>query len=144
VRCLIVGQAPSKSSEGLRPFHPSTKSGKALASLAGVRDISRRAQTINLIGRFPGKDRWRKGDKFPLGKAKRAASRLQLSGFRRVVLIGRYVAKAFGEPDRPFLRWFTLGDARAVIVPHPSGVNHWWLDRRNRRRARRVMRGLFQ
>jgi len=127
---------------GLRAFHPQTRSGKFLAELAGVRDVRRFAHTVNLIGRFPGKDRWRKGDRFPIGRAKRAAARLELSGFKRVVLVGRYVAKAFDQKDRPFLRWFPLDDAKAVIIPHPSGVNHWWGKSQNRRRARRVLRAI--
>ena len=51
--------------------------------------------------------------------------------FDSIVLCGRRVAKAFSvEGD------FLDRVGRYLLCPHPSGLNHWWNDEGNRRRAR--------
>jgi hypothetical protein len=40
----------------------------------------------------------------------------------------------------PFLRWH----GGVAILPHPSGVNHWYNDPRNVARARRFLRSALR
>lgn len=140
---LIVGQGPSASSEGLPPFDPSTYSGRKLCELAGVERAEELGVVVNLLDRYPGRSRkGSKGDHFFAWKARQIAKKTPLHRFDRVVLVGRNVARSFGVGDRPFLRWFEHRGTKVSIVPHPSGVNHWWNDPRNVRRARRFVRRL--
>ncbi len=105
-------------------------------------------RTSNVFRRWPGPPhRGTKGDAFPHARARRAVPRA-LSKFLPgdvVVLVGRQVARAFGVRDKGVFRWFVLWrwDEElmephahfAVVVPHPSGANHWWNRQANRDRA---------
>lgn len=94
---------------------------------------------MNLLAEFPGKSG--KGDAFPIALARARAARMRLGG--EVVLLGRHVARAFGAQGAPFLEWFDLRGAWAAVVPHPSGVNHWWNDPANTNRAAVFLAGLL-
>jgi hypothetical protein len=85
--------------------------------------------TANLINRFPGKQG--KGDAFPAKEAAICAARFDLSGRPLVVLMGKNVARAFGEHRRGYLELFDLRSIPAVVAPHPSGINRWWNDAAN-------------
>lgn len=136
LRPLIVGQAPSASSDPAEPL--SGRSGRRLASLCclSLEEFIASYDRANLVGEFPG--RLQKGDAFPIGPA-RASAVLIRGGLspRRLVLLGSGVARAFGVPaGSPALRWFALGRHRAAICPHPSGVCQFWNDPRNVGQAR--------
>lgn len=67
-----------------------------------------------------------------------------------VVLLGKRVAKAWGLDGAP---WFVPHGSDAIfdyrssfytyVVPHPSGLNRWWNNGKNRRASRRFFRSLF-
>src|SRR4029434_9336717 len=57
----------------------------------------------------------------------------------RIVLLGKNVARCFGFGDVPFLAEISIYGRRFLIFPHPSGVNRWWNERRNERRARQLL-----
>jgi hypothetical protein len=39
----------------------------------------------------------------------------------------------------PFLAEIRIYGRRFLIFPHPSGINRWWNERRNERRARQLL-----
>jgi hypothetical protein len=106
----------------------------------GRKEYMALTERYNVLRRWPGKNG--KGDHFPMRLAKTNARRLAL-GFvgRRVILLGRSVAKAFGL-NVGYLKWVNIGFDVAV-VPHPSGVNRWWNEARNKAAARRFMEDVW-
>jgi len=48
----------------------------------------------------------------------------KLTGYDRLLLLGRRVQAAFKIPGQP--QWGRLIDDKFVIVPHPSGLNRVW------------------
>jgi len=131
---ILVGQAPN--AEGGGP--PLTgRGGRRIAEFAGLswEQYLAAFDRINLLDSFPGKDG--KGDAFPAEEGRRAAERLapSLAG-RRVVLLGKAVACAFGIGSE---RYFERGDLNGMdvsVAPHPSGLSTWWNDPGNREAAR--------
>jgi hypothetical protein len=131
----LVGQAPSRTSDPSRPL--AGRPCAFLGSLVGLDAdaFRRRFRCLNLLQAFPGKAG--KGDAFPIAPARSAAA--QVRG-RRLLLLGRNVARAFGHADAPLLRWERRGGRLVAVLPHPSGINVWWNEPRNRRAARRFLR----
>jgi hypothetical protein len=78
-----------------------------------------------LLDQYPGS--LGKGTYFPerqgLAAAKAAVGRF--ASWRGVVLLGRRVGDAFGLRSQLLFQWTPLGDGRAAIMPHPSGLNRW-------------------
>lgn len=57
----------------------------------------------------------------------------------RVIALGRVVAEAFGMVNTQVpLIW----RGHTVLVPHPSGLNRWYNDESNARRAQAFVRGI--
>jgi uracil-DNA glycosylase len=141
-RLIIIGEAPSRTGDPDRPLM-SAPIRRRLIELLGIDDAAYFAiDRINLLRAWPGR-RGKKGDLAdPI--AMRSAAWIVLAAEeligRRAVFLGARVARAFGAHRRPILRWFAIGGGSAAILPHPSGVNRWWNDPRNRRRAIRFMR----
>lgn len=44
----------------------------------------------------------------------------------RVVLLGRRVAKAFGQEAIGFMSWCRISGVQATVVPHPAATNRYW------------------
>lgn len=140
---LLIGQAPSSRGGGRSPFDCGrTGSGTFLNAVAGINVISA-VDAVNLLRRFPGKEG--KGDAFPAAAARKSAARMLpgLAGRPIVLLAGKRVAAAFGVRRLEYFREFRLGASPAAIIPHPSGVNRWWNDAGNRRRASLFLRAFF-
>jgi uracil-DNA glycosylase len=137
VKPLLIGQAPSRITDGKLPF--SGRSGLFLARLLGIEheQLSELFELRNLIARWPGKDG--KGDLFPLAVARLEADAVPIAG-RTVVLAGTQVATAFGVAKLDRLVWHRLRGAKIGIIPHPSGLNRWWNEPENRDAARRFLR----
>jgi hypothetical protein len=99
----------------------------------------------NVFDRWPGAFDG-KGDRFPMARARERAQVLReaLRG-RRVVFVGKAVAKAFGVSG-DVLCWRRAGHLgfEFSVVPHPSGINTWWNDEDNRRAASHFFRGLAE
>lgn len=102
-----------------------------------------------------------KGRNFPLSRAKRQVKRVFQEWWmpcQRIVMLGRRVASAFEwyrwdrvigpipHSEVKYLKWYRIENRGmliwAAVVPHPSGVNRWWNDANNRRRARKFFREL--
>ena len=62
---------------------------------------------------------------------------------RTVVMAGRGVAAAFGIRRVPYLTWVQHRGMTTAILPHPSGVNRWYNDPRNKRAAERFLRSII-
>ena len=133
---LLVGQAPSKLTEGLGAFRG--RSGRFLAGMLGttLEGFLASVEAVNLLDRWPGKAG--KGDRFPAKLAGKKARLLPVVG-RTVVLAGLNVAKAFGHVGRRFLEVWRSGGATFALVPHPSGVNRWWNDPANKEAAAELL-----
>lgn len=138
-KTIIVGQAPSRTSAGNPAF--SGKSGPRLAEMLGVehRDLWKLFEVVNVLDFYPGPDAWG-GDVFPLEAAKTRAAAMK-SSFRgrRVVYVGKNVARAFGAS----VGYFEWGEEmldqdsfRFCVIPHPSGVSRFWNAEENVVRAR--------
>ena len=133
MRVLAVGEAPSRRAPKARPL--GSLRVKVLLGLALGKDIE--IEAVNLF-RMP-RPRSGKGTAFPLRLARQRAAtvRTNLQRMRRydaIWLVGKRVARAFGAIGIEYLEpIYLLGIVKPVyVVPHPSGVNHWWNDEGNR------------
>lgn len=149
-RPVMIGQAPSRIGDPRTPCAGGCFQRLADAAGAGTHRERLRFYAafvrLNVFTRYRGRDG--KGDRFPMAEAKDRADgmRVWLDG-RTVVLVGKSVACAFRMSDPEYLRWTVdppAPGARAVVVPHPSGVNRWWNDPENRERAARFLGELFE
>lgn len=123
----VVGQAPGPNTDPAEPL--SGASGRRLAALCGSAFPFER---VNVLDAWPG--RCGKGDAFPKPVRSPLVRSLAAGGAdHRVVLLGRSVASLFGLAAVPWFEW----RGRFVVVPHPSGISHWWNDPANVERARR-------
>jgi uracil-DNA glycosylase len=133
----LVGQAPSRRGDPRRPL--AGPNGKKIARLAGMSydeliACRRRHLNPDYNGR-PGK-----GEAFDHERGNmNAADVLMDWRVERIVLLGKNVARCFGFRDLPFLAEIRVYGRRFLIFPHPSGVNRWWNERRNERRARQLL-----
>ena len=136
MRLVLIGQAPGPRS-GPRPFDG--RSGDRLATYMGMDgrlDLFARMECLNLLRSYPGSTGG-KGDRFPRSRAMTAARRLlgRLEGCS-VLLAGKNVAAAF-RVRSDYLAWEDhVAGGRFAVIPHPSGVNHWWNDEANRHKFR--------
>lgn len=137
-RPIIVGQAPSRTSDPGSPM-----SGRPMSFMCRTFGVTERKMKasfrfVNLVKKFPGKNG--KGDAFPLNVASNAAGRLMERTRGELLLAGKLVAAAFGINGCEYFRWYTMGSKRVAVFPHPSGINRWWNERRNKKMARRFFR----
>ncbi len=142
-RLVIVGEAPGPRDGPGTPLQGVNLQGTGgrLRALCGLTEARwRRVERVNLLPFCPG-------GRFPAELAASQAANLShsLLRSRRLVLLGRRVALAFGVPrsaGREYAEWTRspLGPEVAVI-PHPSGKNLWYNDSANRRRVERFLRG---
>lgn len=169
-KIYLLGEAPNEKTDGhpklwLRP----DSSGIAhTANLLLARSGLRREQYLEMFERdcllhyYPGRDG--RGAKFPLI----AAREVSVDAIRKAerhpsaVVLGRRLSRAFSWMDGvsgksvplehlQFFRWYLAAphgvdvwsrSVPAAIVPHPSGVNRWWNDPKNQRRAKRFFTSL--
>jgi uracil-DNA glycosylase len=154
---LFIGEAPSRTSDPKVAF--SGRSGQRLANIAGLShdEFLRRVDTVNLLGYWPGKRG--KGDDLDPFQAAVAATNVLFErcvGRKLVFLVGRRVADAFGFRDYDLLSGYiapsknifgvrpSMNGPTWVVLPHPSGVNRWWNDPANVRKAKRLLRSLLK
>lgn len=143
---LIIGQAPGPNTDPAVPL--GGRCGDRLADLCGLelKDFFLLFERVNLIQKFPGK--LTKGDAFPLDEARKGAIDVLIMSHvheRKIVLLGDNVAKAFGFnpstlPTLQMHRRPAFPFAGVATCPHPSGVNRWWNEPDNVKRARRFWR----
>ena len=136
----LVGQAPSRRGDPHKPL--AGPNGQKIAHLAGMSYdelIACRRRHLNTHYGAKG------GKGFDHAKGKiNAADVLMDWRVERIVLLGKNVARCFGFRDLPFLAEIRIYGRRFLIFPHPSGVNRWWNERRNERRARQLLQRFLQ
>lgn len=135
---LFVGEQPgTPGGEAFVPYGRGT--GVRLARLAGMDPHAFRHtfEFINLMS-------W---GTWSVPSARMAAFQIMPTakrvGARRIVLLGKRVAEAWGYGDHnkaPYFREFGDDGLRVVVIPHPSGRNRMWNDTRNVKRAEKLLR----
>ncbi len=141
---LLVGQAPSRTSDPASALSPAGRSGRRLLELSGLSEeaFGARALRINLSDRWPGKNG--KGDRFPRLIDDGVLSLIAASAM--IVFVGRGVAErmlgaSVARELEPCCWYFSHRPRKLyAVLPHPSGVNRWWNDAANVRRAKRFLR----
>jgi len=137
---LLIGEAPSRGGSS------SALAGAVgrWARLLGVDESSFAGlERANLLDRWPGPAS--KGSAFPLEEARLAGLELRQreAGRRRVIFVGKRVARAMGYANPPLLEWRedvgspSLGSV--AVVPHPSGINRQYNDPELARRSARFV-----
>lgn len=147
---LFVGQAPGRRAPRTARAFGGPGAGSRLAKLCGLThgEFLSRCRTANLIKGWPGKNG--KGDAFPFAVARRGLHRIIKTDLwrdaDRIVFVGQGVARVV-LPNistvmvkRPCEWYFS----RFAYLPHPSGVNRWYNDRSNTRRAETFLRALVK
>lgn len=150
---LFVGQAPSRHTVGKPAL--SNGSGERLAEIFGYRRVNEFADAVNVFEHWPGKSRRNSGCIFPIREARERAFQIRelFIVYRVVIILGRSTSRGLGFDGDP-LTWNNyryggtwrsgdivmadLGKTFDLLVghlPHPSGVNRWYHDRKNRLRA---------
>ena len=116
------------------------KLGEKLARMLRVHPLRlySRCGRANLNARWNGKNG--KGDAFNAEEGKAAAERLLSNKDGNFVLLGRAVARCFGLGDADFCSVAKVGPRQFLILPHPSGINAWWNNPANERKASRALR----
>lgn len=139
MRPLIIGEAPARTGDPRKPLLG--RCGNRLARLSGLdlQDYARRFARANVLEQWPGK--LDKGDAFdlPAARARAAILRRRFRGGRLVVLLGHRTALAFGLRSA-YLQRHRVSCANVVVLPHPSGINRWWNEPENVRRASSFLR----
>jgi len=139
---LLVGEAPNRwmSQDPTRARHVLFR--RDLAELCGLvlPDYYRCFARTNLLDYYPGRSG--KGSAFPATDARRQAAEAleHLDGFRRVVLLGKRVGRAFLGRRQGGVNWYEWtsdGGPPMAVVPHPSRVSRYWNDHANVQRATR-------
>lgn len=150
---VLLGLSPSPSSPPDSPAlvppygEPLTSTtARVLTEVLG-RPVSEVFATVNLL-ESPG-------DEESLEKIRERAPLLrELLAGRQVVALGRLAARAL--TSRPAIDWMVwsrldlevaasgkqipgIRMTAVAALPHPSGLNRWWNDRRNREAARRFL-----
>ena len=133
----LVGQAPSRRGDPRKPL--AGPNGQKIARLAGMSyDELIACRRKHLNTHHSGKRS--KGDAFDRANGYVNAGDILLDWrVERIVLLGKNVAHCFGFRDVPFLAEIHIYGRRFLIFPHPSGINRWWNERRNERRARQLL-----
>ncbi len=142
----LIGQAPGPKGDPLTPLMG--RIGRRLAFMMGVgfpeeyRELFART---NLLDEYPGA-RDDKGDLFSVDDASDPADeiwKLMSDAGGELILLGKNVARAFGFDHAEWLIRYDLpGAVRVSVVPHPSGLNHWYNDPTNQRAAKSHLRAV--
>lgn len=130
LRYLLIGQASAKARSRLETY-----SFRRMIELSGLwaEEFLYHFDHVNLIPRWHGKQG--KGDMFEMSEAREfAESMLPDLKHECVVLLGKRVATAF-RVNVDYFEEFQLGPSRAIVFPHPSGINRWWNSLQNQQHA---------
>lgn len=151
MRPIILGQAPARSGDG-RPF--SGPSGRRLCSLAGLANYEELRETFNLknlVSTEQPKRSRGKGDHFPLEVARANAQQLKqdLPAGSLVICAGRQVARLMDvSPDARLCYidvWRFGGQNGGIaVIPHPSGISHYWNDAERVRKVQDFLRWVIE
>lgn len=135
---LLVGEAPSKNEVTEQPLMG--RVGRRMAALADLsyEDYLRHFDRVNLL--HVRQDTKEKGFEFDHAAAAVAAHQLFLDGTikqgRVVLMLGWRVTRAFFSPyDKAYFERHDHAGVTFYAMPHPSGVNRYWNDLENCKKA---------
>lgn len=134
----IVGEAPPKF--GLKPFAPETKSYGALRKYLG-RDPHEVAYCRNLYAVPLPRKSDESGCEWDRTDARRVAEGVRFTT-PWVLFCGHRVANAFGFRTE-FLEVTEKDGIKYAVIPHTSGLLHWWEFAENREAALSFFRRVF-
>ena len=148
-QAIFVGQAPGFDGQK-KPLIG--RSGKRLEMLCGLSggQMDSLFDKTNIFKEFPGRQcHPLKGDMFNIKKARVLAQKMKFDNYRLVVFLGLNVAKSFDFIRRPRLFkqfYMTKHDKLSIgiVLPHPSGVSHYWNTKENREKATKVLRTVMK
>lgn len=125
------------------PF--SGRSGKKLATWAGVEDLHEHFETRNIYDHWTGTWQKGKGDYWNAKDAFEVADRMlpDLAG-RTVVCVGQRVARAFGLRKLAMFESIERFGGTWYVIPHPSGLNKVYNDAALVEEAGRVLRAALK
>lgn len=129
---IFVGQGPSQDGDPYCPLEG--RVGEKLGELLEVGNFPEQFARINLNSEWIGKGSG-KGDVFDHSEGKTAAKVLLRGSWTRYVLLGKQVALCFDANGEP-LETVTHGVKSFFLLPHPSGINRWWNNPDNARKAK--------
>lgn len=141
---LIVGEAPGKNGDPTKPIEG--RIGRRLAHCAGMEfeQFLSAFQRINLLDEQPQDAKG--GMRFNLARARQTAlvlhDTLVTDPHPMIILLGKRVAKAFEIKQPEYFHLEFLCSVETYVVPHPSGVNHWWNNWDNELEMMRFMRNI--
>lgn len=136
---IFVGQGPSQDGDPYRPLEGAI--GERLGGLLGVHDFIASFARINLNSEWIGKGSG-KGDVFDCSEGRAAAKVLLRGSWTRYVLLGKQVAACFDVKAHP-LSSVKHGVKSFFLLPHPSGINRWWNDPENTRKAKEALQSFL-
>lgn len=141
-KIVFVGYCPSHRGSPEKPLDgPGT--GHRLAALCGMshEGYLRKFERVNLHYDTPLK---RDSATKKRGELSAAHIRHRYRG-RRIILLGHEVLEAFGlDQCLSIAVWSVVmrDETRVSFIPHPSGLNRWYNDKKNIRRVEKFLRGL--
>lgn len=146
-RVVFVGEAPSPTTQRFGGAPLVGETGRRLAMWAGLSaaDFHARVTCLNLFERLP--EKW-----YPKDARERAIVMWheQFVEGDRVVMLGVRVAAAFGLKQRvrkrQVLTWFEWVERDLwsyAVMPHPSGLNHYWNVEEHHRLAEEFLQDLL-
>lgn len=130
---IFVGQGPGRDGDPLRPLEGHIA--KRLGHLLGMPPdwFVHTCARINLNSEWIGKAG--KGDIFDPSEGRSAAGVLLRGSWTRYVLLGKKVAECFNVNAEFLCVTEHHRQKQFFVLPHPSGINRWWNEPQNVRRA---------
>jgi hypothetical protein len=103
----------------------------------------------NLIPKLQPKIAGTKGDSFDRALARRAATRIYTravsDGREVLILAGKGVGQCFLPDKKPleyYKTYWGIASMRIFVIPHPSGINHYWNNPSNVDAASKILRAI--
>ena len=148
-QAIFVGQAPGFDGQE-KPLVG--RSGKRLEMLCGLScgQMDSLFDKTNIFKEFPGRQSHPlKGDMFDIKKARMLTKNMKFDNYKLVVFLGLNVAKSFDFIKRPrlFKQFYMTKEDKlsiGIVLPHPSGVSHYWNTKENREKAMKVLRRVMK
>lgn len=153
-RAIIIGEAPSRIGDPDKPL--SGRCGARLCKLMGMpkydyEQLAEEFELVNLLQEHQRLPITGRGHAYDLPAAILSARRMRAQGIfdeRLTIFLGKRVARAVLERYRIPSYFMQCSSHRVqqpatyVVVPHPSGVNHYWNDPGSVRKASEWWRSL--
>jgi hypothetical protein len=137
-RPLLVGEGPNATGCPDQRLALTGRVMQRLCAWSGLTTAAylRRFERRNLFHTRAEAERW----SAPAARGRATELAAGLECHRELLLLGRRVAAAFGLDGHGFHTWHQVGEHQALLLPHPSGLNHHWNETQNRDRMGQEIR----